>query len=90
MNQKGLFSRIVTELDLFLIQEVTSEQHGFFGHIFDFGNVHIQSAGALPRTVLKDVHGPHNIRNTLIGLAKEERKINHGDEYFFNNSSPLK
>lgn len=78
INQKGLFSRIVTELDLYLIQEVTSEQHGFFGHIFDYGDVHIQSAGAVPRVIFKDIPHPHNVRNLLIKLADYDRKYHAG------------
>ncbi|KKS13069.1 MAG: hypothetical protein UU69_C0014G0013 [Candidatus Magasanikbacteria bacterium GW2011_GWA2_41_55] len=39
IRQQGLFARTVAELDLFRVQDVTSECHGLFATIFDFGNV---------------------------------------------------
>lgn len=78
VNQKGLFSRMVTEVDLYLIQEITSEQHGLFGHIFNYGDVYIQTAGAMPRVVFMDVKNPHGIRNLLIHLADDDRKFHLG------------
>jgi len=77
--QKGLFSRTIAELDLFRVQDVTSEQHGLFATMFDFGNVFIQTAGKQERFIFHNVPEPHKIREAVIRLADEDRKYHNAD-----------
>jgi hypothetical protein len=79
IHQKGLFSRVVTELHLSLIQDITSETHGFFAHIFNYGTVHIHSSGPKQKVEFLDVPAPHNVRNALIQLTSEDKRV-HGSE----------
>lgn len=79
IRQMGLFSRTVAELDLFRVQDVTSEAHGFFSTVFDFGNVYIQTAGEQERFVFYNVPEPHKIRESIILLANEDRKFHNAD-----------
>ncbi|PIT88613.1 MAG: hypothetical protein COU29_02460 [Candidatus Magasanikbacteria bacterium CG10_big_fil_rev_8_21_14_0_10_36_32] len=74
INQNGLFSRTIAEVDLYLIQDATSEIKGFFPSIFDYGNVMVQTAGSMPRCTLHNVAHPHELRKKLLDLALEDRK----------------
>ncbi|MCX6779008.1 MAG: PH domain-containing protein [Candidatus Magasanikbacteria bacterium] len=77
IRQMGLFSRTVAELDLFRVQDVTSEEHGLFATMFDFGNVYIQTAGEKERFIFYNVAEPHKIREAVIHLADEDRKFHN-------------
>jgi len=74
INQKGLFSRIVTEMHLVLIQDVTSESHGFFAHMFNYGDLHIHSSGPVQRVEFLNIPRPHEVRNALIQLTAEDKR----------------
>jgi uncharacterized membrane protein YdbT with pleckstrin-like domain len=77
IEQRGLFSRVVTELDLYLIQDVTSETHGFFANVFNYGDVLIDSAGPKQRVEFKNVPHPNEVRNQVVQLAEGDRKYHH-------------
>lgn len=79
IRQQGLFSRIIAELDLFRVQDVTSECHGVFATMFDYGNVFIQTAGEKERFVFYNIPRPHKIREAIISLADEDRKFHNAD-----------
>lgn len=74
IEQKGLFSRVVSELDLAKIQDVTSEVEGFFPYIFNFGDVHIQTAGEVERFVFEQIWRPHEVRKSLLNLVETNRR----------------
>lgn len=74
MEQKGLFSRIVSEQKLYRIQDVTSELKGFWSTIFDFGTVYIQTAGEEPRFIFKQVPGPYSIARKINRLSEENKR----------------
>ncbi|MDO8668461.1 MAG: PH domain-containing protein [bacterium] len=73
VRQEGFFSRVVSELKLFQIQDVTSEQHGFFKFIFKYGDVHVQTAGETQRFIFKEIPHPEIVRDTIIKLAEQKR-----------------
>lgn len=75
IHQHGLFARTIAELDLFRVQDVTSECHGLFATVFDYGNVYIQTAGEKERFTFFNVPEPHKIREAIIQLADEDRKF---------------
>jgi len=74
MEQNGLFSRTVAEVDLYQIQDITSEVKGFFSTMFNYGNMTIQTAGALPKFIVNNIKDPHHLRQELMDLAEEDRK----------------
>ena len=45
ISQRGLFSRQVSELSMASVEDVSSEQRGFFATIFGYGTVKIETAG---------------------------------------------
>jgi len=74
IQQKGFFSRVISEQKLFRIQDVTSEVHGFVPTILKFGNVHVQTAGTKERFFFHEVPDPDEIRNIIIKLVRINQK----------------
>lgn len=77
INQLGLFSQSVAELDLYHIQDVTVNVKGFFPTIFHYGNVVIKTASGNTNLIFKNVSQPNEIGQTLIQLAEADRKFHH-------------
>ncbi len=78
-EQNGLFNRVVSELDLYRIQDVTAEQKGFFATLLGYGDVYIQTAGAKERFVFEQIPDPYRIAKIIQQLderAKKEKNIN--------------
>lgn len=74
IEQNGLFGRTISELDLTKIQDVTSEINGIIPTIFNYGDVHIQTAAEEKRFVFEQVPNPHEVRKTIIDLVAEDKK----------------
>lgn len=77
IRQEGFFSRVVAELKLFQIQDVTSELKGFFKFIFKYGDVYVQTAGEVQRFTFRQIPHPEEVRDIIIKLAEENKK-HHG------------
>ncbi len=80
VDQKGLFARTVAELDLYKVQDVTSEIHGFFNSIFNFGDLHVQSAGERSRFHFKSVKDPHGLRKDILELIRLDKNYHLGEK----------
>lgn len=84
IEQIGFFSRVVSELDLKRIQDITSSVHGVIPTMFGFGNIHIQTAAEERMFDLKLVPHPVMTRRKIIKLYKaareKDRFIYKGDE----------
>ncbi len=74
INQKGLFSQTISEMDLYRIQDVTVVVNGFFPSIFKYGDVQIKTASQNIKIIFKNVPKPNEIREALIQLSDEDRK----------------
>lgn len=81
VEQLGLFSRTISELDLFRIQDVTTDVNGVFSTFLNYGDVTIKTASSNINIVFKDIHNPNDVRENLIRLSHEDRK------YHYNISS---
>lgn len=80
IEQHGLFGRTVAELDLYKVQDVTSEVHGTVATLLNYGDVFIQTAGEKERFVFEKVPNPHHIRQGIIDLVADDRKT-HEKEF---------
>lgn len=77
VKQEGFFSRTVSELKLFQIQDVTSELKGFFEFIFRYGDVYVQTAGEVQRFVFSQISNPEEVRDIIIKLAERKKHEMH-------------
>lgn len=75
VEQLSLFSRTISELELHNIQDVTSEIHGFFPTLFNYGSLTVKTASINANIIFYDIHRPNKIREDLIRLADEDRKF---------------
>jgi len=76
IEQHGLFGRTMSELMLYNVQDVTSEIIGLIHTVFDYGTIHIQSAGETSRFEFEDIEHPNHVAKRVLELA-HIRKIQH-------------
>lgn len=78
IEQQGLFSRIVSELHLNQVQDVTAETHGVLETVLTYGDVYIQTAGTRERFNFKNVDNPELVKRSITRLVEEDKR-RHGD-----------
>ncbi|HAO81234.1 MAG: hypothetical protein UV57_C0044G0008 [Parcubacteria group bacterium GW2011_GWD2_43_10] len=76
LEQRGVFSRRVSELRLGRIQDVASEVKGMWETFLHFGNVNIQTAGEQPNFLFHQVPNPYEVAERLMRLVDEWNKLN--------------
>ena len=59
------------------IQNVTAERPGFFATIFDYGNVHIETAGAEAEIVFDKIPRPSKVLSDIFRRLDENREREH-------------
>lgn len=79
IEQQGLFARTISELDLYKIQDVTSEIKGMIPTFLNYGTVSVQTAGEKERFIFEEISDPHEVRKGVINLAEEDRKFHMKD-----------
>ena len=62
IEQKGLFSRTISELDYTHVQDVTSEVHGPIHTLLNYGDVHVQTAGTHGKFTFRNIPRPEKIK----------------------------
>jgi uncharacterized membrane protein YdbT with pleckstrin-like domain len=72
--EQHLFSRTVSELDLYKIQDITGEAKGFLQTMFNYGNVYVQTAGEVGRFNFQEVPNPREVARKIMELMEEDRK----------------
>ncbi len=71
IEQKGLFVRHMSELNLAQVQDVTTEVKGILPTILNYGDVYIQTAAETERFVFRQVGDPYSIKDMVIKLARD-------------------
>ncbi|MFA6475418.1 MAG: PH domain-containing protein [Patescibacteria group bacterium] len=66
IEQKGLFERTISELNLTKVQDVTAEIHGKLATVFNYGDVFIQSAGEQQRFTFLQIPEPDVVARLVI------------------------
>ncbi len=69
VDQRGLFSRKVSELELDKVQNITHTVTGIAATMFNFGTIIVQSAGA-GEIALKQVGDPAGLQEEITHLVK--------------------
>ena len=76
-EQNGLFNRVVSELDLRRVQDVTAEQKGIFPTLLHYGNVYVQSAGTKERFIFEQIKNPYRVAKIIQKLDEKAKKNPH-------------
>jgi len=80
IEQTGLFARTIAEVDLYQIQDVTSDIRGLFPTIFNYGTISLQTAGTIPKFIFYNIPRPHKLREEILALASEDKKFHTGQK----------
>jgi uncharacterized membrane protein YdbT with pleckstrin-like domain len=71
IEQRGMFTRKVSELRYSKIQDVTAEIMGFIPTVLNFGDVRIQTAGEKTEFVFRTISDPNHIKNIILEIQKK-------------------
>ncbi|HOW60622.1 MAG TPA: PH domain-containing protein [Candidatus Moranbacteria bacterium] len=82
IEQKGMFSREVSELRFQKIQDVTTKVVGFIPTVLNYGDVRVQTAGEEREFIFLTISNPYDIKNLIMSLQKqcEEHSKNEIEE----------
>jgi hypothetical protein len=82
IEQKGLFSRVVSELELENIQDITTDVKGMIPTFLNFGNLYVQTAAEKERFVFRFIPDPYQVKDVIMNLQKnsEAREENEFGE----------
>ena len=78
VQQQGLFARTISEMDLWLVQDVTSEVKGISATIFGYGTLSLETAGKEERFHFINAADPSHVRQHILTLAEADRKYHVG------------
>lgn len=76
IEQRGLFHRIVSEVDLKRVQDITSTVDGPIQTFFKFGNIQIQTASEENIVRPKLIPHPVTVRREIMDLCKQAQEKN--------------
>ncbi|MEX0622064.1 MAG: PH domain-containing protein [Candidatus Woykebacteria bacterium] len=65
----GLFHRKISQTTLRNVEDVTYSKHGVLQNFFDFGDVHIQTAGTLPNFEFHAIPDPEGSVQQILNLV---------------------
>lgn len=74
IDQKGLFNRVTSELNLSQVEDVTAHSKGFLETFFTFGDVTVQTAGTQPNFVLEKIPKPNEVTRLISELSHQARQ----------------
>lgn len=75
IEQIGVFARSVAEVDLYKIQDITSTVKGIFASLFNYGDLEVQTAGAVEKFRVENVPRPEALRQAILDLAESDREF---------------
>jgi len=79
VQQQGLFARTISEMDLWLVQDVTSEVKGISATLFGYGTLSLETAGKEERFHFANAADPPHVRQKILALAEADRKYHIGN-----------
>lgn len=82
IEQKGLFAREVSELELENIQDITSDVHGLIPTFLNYGDLFVQTAAEKERFIFHNIPDPYSVKDLIMNLQKkfEDREENEFGE----------
>lgn len=70
IEQKGLFTRHISELRFSRVQDVTSSVSGFIATALNFGDVFVQTAAEEERFIFRQVPDPFAVKDEVMRLSR--------------------
>lgn len=72
IEQKGMFSRDIATAPLGSIQDVKIEILGIVATMFNFGNLHLQTAGGDKEIVIRGIKNPEYVKKLIMSTHQSE------------------
>ncbi|PIR87506.1 MAG: hypothetical protein COU11_00125 [Candidatus Harrisonbacteria bacterium CG10_big_fil_rev_8_21_14_0_10_49_15] len=68
LDQRGLFSRDVATIPSQNIQDIKIDTQGIFATFFNFGDLHVQTAGGHKELVIRGIKDPEHVKDEIMGV----------------------
>jgi len=81
IEQKGFFSRTISELEYTHIQDVTSDINGVIHTALNYGDVNIQTAGTHGRFTFRNIPKPEKMKTLVMHLHRQALAKNTHPDY---------
>jgi len=75
IEQKALFSRVVSELELEKIQDITSDVKGVIPTFLNYGDLYVQTAAEMERFVFHNIPDPYAVKDMVMNLHKKKEAL---------------
>ena len=80
IEQKALFSRVTSELELENIQDITTDVKGLLPTFLNYGNLYVQTAAEMERFLFRNIPDPYEVKNLIMRL---QNKVEKQEEHQF-------
>lgn len=93
IEQKGLFSRFISELELEKIQDISTDVRGVIPTFLNYGDLQVQTAAEKEKFLFHNIPDPYSVKDMIMKLQKKQefkeehqfsellaKKIHHEDE----------
>jgi len=82
IEQKGLFFRVVSDLKLEKIQDVTTDVHGVIPTFLNYGDLSVQTAAERERFIFRNIPDPYSVKDLIMKLqnrAEQQEENEFGE-----------
>lgn len=74
IEQKALFSRSISELELEKVQDISTDVHGVIPTFLNFGNLLVQTAAEKEKFLFHNIPNPYSVKDLIMNLQKRQEK----------------
>lgn len=79
IEQKGMFARVTSELELEKIQDITTDVHGVIPTFFNYGDLFVQTAAEQERFIFHNIPDPYTIKDLVMNLQSRAEKLEENE-----------
>lgn len=72
IEQKGLFSRRISELELEKVQDITTNVRGVIPTFLNFGDLLVQTAAEQEKFLFRNIPDPYSVKDMIMNLQKKQ------------------
>ena len=80
IEQKGLFSRTTSELELEKIQDISTDVRGVIPTFLNYGDLQVQTAAEREKFLFHNIPDPYSVKDLIMNLQKKQE---HKEEHQF-------
>lgn len=77
VDQEGVFSKKIGELELHKVQDVLAESHGVLATVFGYGRIKVETAGAQTEFAVDGIAHPYAVAKRILELAENDAPLHN-------------